>query len=432
MGVYIKVLLAVGVLFLALYVRAGIPRCRVDPEAVDLIDTDRSVRASFFSDALSTAASSLNATGGYVWGRTTAPRFSFDLHPLHPVQRYTELKEFVWMSVTSGPWLVGFAVLQLQFADNLVMQVYRRDGDAGVTSLKARVSIPLLSPVLGWGTQLIPNASGAVGPAAPGHRVRYRSPPFHPNAHADINFTEADIRFDVQATLTGAFDGTPGTTAAVRVVGTARYPAQSMALCFPLGRHRPSLVLKMAAVPLVPSSTVLTIDVKGAKATEEEEEEGRRQPVVVALSEGLLAMDYTRGLLRRHTKWYWASFSDPRSQLGVHLSSGAYDADGVSTEASLFDNAQGTATFLDEAVVFHRLGDAAPEGPHGQWTIASPSVSLVFSPHDGYGGKVDLKLICVNLDHRWGTFSGTVKRKDGSVATIDAVLGVFEEHDALW
>lgn len=427
MGKLYNIFLTFSVVFLALYIE--IPKYHVDPEALDLIAARPVVRAAFYSDALSQANSCLDAQVDYVWGRTTTPHFSLDLHDLNAVQKYTELKEFVWTSVTSGPWLVSFAVMNLQYADILVASIYRvGDATFGGASLKAGVTIPLVSPLIKSGSEWVPNATGGIGPSSPGHKVLFSTPPLGQPASAAITFTEREILFDVSATFKGEWDGKEDVTVAARITGAATRPATFMGLAFPLGQNRPSLVNKMAAVPLVANSAQLTVDVKGVGG----------RAVVVPLPAGALAMDYTRGLLRRHTEWFWACVSDPATGTGFHLSAGTYDVDGASVEAALFSTAKGGSTaFLDERVSFTALPvdpsqPAAAKAPWHPWKIESPSISLVFTPRDGYGARVNVKVINVNLDHQWGTFSGTVKQPDGSVVTLDEAPGVFEDHDALW
>ncbi|EPY35779.1 hypothetical protein STCU_00916 [Strigomonas culicis] len=379
---------------------------RVDKEEDWLIERSAVMRQSFFSASLESAASSYDAAAGeYVWGRTTAPAFASDLHALNAVQRATQLKELVWLSVTAGDWLVGFAVLQLHYQSTLAMHIYRR-GPAGL-SLAGRVG-----GLARGGGVWHANATGAMGPTARGHRVTFRSlaAPGHrllPAAAATLTFADGEVRFDVRVSL-------PARGLRLAAAGAAAVASGMTGLVFPLGPHRAAVVYKAAAAPL---TAPLTLRYSADGAPEEE----------VRLAEGLLAMDYTRGLLRRHTRRRWGCVSAP-SGVGLHLSQGAYDVDGVSMENALFRRGR-APRFLQRAVHMMPL---VPAGGRDRWAMRSEELNLTFTSAGGYGGRTQLGIVDIHMDHRWGTYSGTVRAGVNETYELHDVPGVFEDQAALW
>lgn len=381
-----------------------------DAEVADLLSADPAAWKEFTANsdgetgpgALSTAHSSYDESrDAYLFGRTMAPAFTLELHPLGFVQRMTQMKEFVWVGISTADWQMGFAVLNFNYISTLVVQLYSKKY---ALSVKGR-SDELLSSLTRRGACWVANSEGRYGPHASGHVVLFSSG----RNEASILFKDGVIQFDVKSRLRAGSE--------VRIAGAARLPPQYMGLVFPLGPHRPSLVCKVAAAPLVKPLEV-SLQLPGqASATQH----------TFALDEATLAMDYTRGLLRRHTLWRWACVTLPERRLGIHLSSGTYDKDNVSLESAVYDGKSGKAYFLNEKLTFAPLAS----GNVGSWSIESESMSLQFEPCAGHDGRVNARIVNVNLDHRWGDFSGHITVA-GERVELNHVMGVFEDHFALW
>lgn len=385
-----------------------------DPEGVGLIAMHDETSSCFFSDALASAPSAFDdVTQSYVWGRVIGPHFSADLHPLTAIQRYLVRKEFVWLGVTSGPWLVGIAILQFNYMSTLVVQLYRAaDADGPELSLKGRVDVPVVSPFTSFGGKWV---GLHMNPTSAGHAVSFKGLPWS-QATANLTFSDGAIYVTVAAPLRGS-NGEQYHMHLTATVSTRDVPMTGM--LYPLGPRRPSIVYKLAAAPLLQPATILLHAAKG-----------NTKPQRLVLSTGHAALDYTRGLLRRRTEWYWACLSLAHG-FGLHLSSGAYDFNGTSMESSVYNATSGHTAFLDEHVHFTKAAAVPAPGTLSQWSIRSTSINLTFTPSDGHDGRVNIGVVNVDLNHQWGVFDGTIQWRNISV-TVHSSPGVFEEHIAKW
>ncbi|KAF5218455.1 hypothetical protein ECC02_008632 [Trypanosoma cruzi] len=383
---------------------AAVPWLQKDKEVPNFVEL-KEVRTIFFSFALQEANSSYDAaTGGYVWGRTLKPSYSVQLHPLNAVQSYTQKKEFVWVGITAGPWLVGVAVLQFNYISVFTVSLYNVDSEE---SWKAMTVVPLLAP---WfGGRWIPNEKGKMGPTSAGHRVEFH-PPFS-SQRASLCFEDRSIKVDVTGTVwqqTG--NGTRTASQRYEVHAVATLPEEFLGIVFPLGPRRAALVNKMAAAPL---QTPLNMRFN------EKEWSG----------EGYFSMDYTRGLLRRETHWHWASATAPAGY-GFHLSEGTYDVDNKSVENTFYTG--GKAVVLDTRVEFRRVTIANTDTKMAEiWAVTGNGIHLRFRRADAHDGVFHLGVVNGNLDHAWGIFDGSIF-VDGTKYKFDNVAGVLEAHYALW
>ncbi|CAD2218718.1 hypothetical protein AGDE_05251 [Angomonas deanei] len=271
-------------------------------------------------------------------------------------------------------------------------------------NLKQQMDV-LLSPLTMAGGEWVANDKGEVGPTAAGHKVTFRSFFLSPNqGSAEIHFTSTGIHFNLNVS------GRSGQW--IRASGATAETPRMTGLVYPLGKKRPAVVYKTSAVPLASLSI--------------EYQRSASEPVVTAplVSPSFLSMDYTRGLLRRHTEWMWASVCT--REVGIHLSSGTYDVDGYSLENAFFAP-HSPPQFLNEKVEFVKLEGETTD----KWAIRGRNVSLTFTAFDGYGGKVNLGLVNVSLDHRWGLYDGYVLVNNTRL-DLHQTPGVFEDHYALW
>ena len=145
------------------------------------------------------------------------------------------------------------------------------------------------------------------------------------------------------------------------------------------------------------------------------------------LSEGLASLDWTRSHALRHTRWNWASFvghTGSGKRFGLNLSAHVYDdAAGNSLE---------NAVWLDGRV--HTLAGVRFEVPTpttGTWRIVSRDgsgeVDLTVQPSDERRSQLDLKLVRSVFVQPYGKAYGSVRGE-----RVDGVVGVVEDHDALW
>ncbi|KEG14789.1 hypothetical protein DQ04_00311250, partial [Trypanosoma grayi] len=227
----------VAALCVLLSAAVAVPWLQVDEEDPHYAETDE-VRHIFFSSSLQQATSSYDAAAGrYVWGRTLKPSYSLQLHPLNAVQRYTQMKEFVWIGLTAGPWQIGFAILQFNYLSALSVQFYNAESSE---SWKSSTFVPLLAP---WfGARWLPNSSGAFGPAAAGHRVEFAVP--FSRHRAAVDFTGDSIQVELAGAVlprrANSTDTTmtPQSPLAFEVRGVATLPREYLGVVFPLGPRR--------------------------------------------------------------------------------------------------------------------------------------------------------------------------------------------------
>ncbi|ORC86982.1 uncharacterized protein TM35_000241320 [Trypanosoma theileri] len=412
---YFGLITGVGVLLTA--VAFGVVQwLRTDKEDPRYAE-ESAVRREFFSHALQQAISSYNTTTNhYVWGRTLKPSYAVQLHPLNIVQQYTQKKEFVWIGITAGPWLVGLAVLQFNYVSIFSVQFYNAESGE---SWKSKSVVPLLAPF--FGGKWVPNAVGNFGPNAAGHRVEFKAPFI--NQRAAITFTGDSVHVEVAGSVSQYMANKTTTRyqqqqeLMYKVFATASLPEEFLGFVFPLGPRRAALVNKVAAAPL-------------------------QAPLELQLGEqkwrgaGFLSMDYTRGLLRRETRWYWASATAPDGY-GFHLSAGTYDIDKKSVENTFF--VSGKALLIDTAVVFLPeviyVTPQSDEKDHDRgntiWNITGDGVHLRFRRVDAHDGNFHYGIVRGNLDHSWGIFDGTIN-VNGVSYSFENVSGVMEEHYAIW
>ncbi|KAH9600447.1 Protein of unknown function DUF2804 [Trypanosoma melophagium] len=379
------------------------------------------VRQEFFSDALQHATSSYNTlTDHYVWGRTLKPSYVVQLHPLNVIQQYTQKKEFVWIGLTAGPWLVGFAVLQFNYVSVFSVQFYNAESGE---SWKSKTAIPLLAPF--FGGKWVPNKVGNFGPNVGGHRVVFKAP--FTSHRAAITFTGKSVYIEVTGSVSQCRVSKTRTTTTQQedeeqelmyeIFGTASLPEEFLGFVFPLGPRRAAVVSKLAAAPL---QTPLELRLGKQKWR----------------GAGYFSMDYTRGLLRRETRWHWASATSPGGY-GFHLSEGTYDIGNKSVENTFY--VSGKAMLIDTAVVFlQETTDVTPKNAEKDidrgiafWTVTGDGVLLRFRRVDAYDGNFNYGIVNGNLDHGWGIFDGTIN-VNGVSYSFESVPGVMEEHYAVW
>jgi len=132
--------------------------------------------------------------------------------------------------------------------------------------------------------------------------------------------------------------------------------------------------------------------------------------------EGSGGMDFTDGLLPRHTVWRWAFFN--QGKLGMNL---VQEWNGA---AECVIAADGQLEHVGEAVM--DFDKAAPERP---WHVTTRCgrVDLRFEPVAVHREHQDLKVVRSLFVQPCGVFSGRLGDH-----TIEHALGVCEDQDVLW
>lgn len=131
---------------------------------------------------------------------------------------------------------------------------------------------------------------------------------------------------------------------------------------------------------------------------------------------GAGGVDFTDGLLPRHTTWRWAFFNQGR--VGLNL---VQDWNGA---AECVLSAHGQLEHLGEAVI-----DFDRDAPEKPWHVSTRCgrIDLRFEPLAVHRESQDLKLVRSRFIQPVGIFSGRAGDH-----TIAGALGVCEDQDVLW
>lgn len=143
------------------------------------------------------------------------------------------------------------------------------------------------------------------------------------------------------------------------------------------------------------------------------------QPITFNPETDYAGMDYTAAVQKHETFWNWASGT-------------GYATDGTPLAVNLGSDPVfwiGSTIYRVEDVTFD-YQDLLSE-----WTIRSGdgTVDLIFHPVNMREGNINfLNILKSEFYQPFGSFSGTITGKDGTVYEIDTMPGVTEEHYARW
>ncbi len=286
------------------------------------------------------------------------------------------LKEWCYQSIATPEVFIAFAIVQLGYVAQAFVYVIDR-------KTLVRHQAEVMSP-LGRGLQMAPSSIGGTS--------RFRS------ARLDI---ETGFERTLQTRLSAALSG-EACTAEFQL-----YPDDALALLFPLGEGRAAYTHKAAGLRV---QGFLRL---GARDFD--------------LSTGLATLDWTRSHALRHTRWNWASF------VGNTLSGKRF---GLNLSAHVYDDAQGNslenAVWLDGRVFcLSGVRFEVPTRTTDVWRIVSRDgsgeVDLTVHPSGERQSRLDLKLIRSLFTQPYGHATGSVRGE-----RVDGVVGVVEDHDALW
>lgn len=342
------------------------------------------------------------------------------------VQTLTQRKEFIWLSAADDKLQIGIALLQFNYISAVVVNIFCVESGR---SFKQKIELPGMI-----GVKYIPGLDGTSSPTSTGHTVSFNSSLFR-SAAASVTSTGSSLR--VQSAGLVAEQSSSGDWIPFAIDFELAIPAEHLNMVFPLGPKRASMVSKFAGAKLVGPLTVHV---------------GKETFVA---PQALGGIDYTRGLLRRETTWYWTCLSARvgGDDVGLHLSAFTYDFKNVSVESTVFVNQ--TMHFVGAPVIWTKHlttvpGSKDPNGLQAMWSVrtaaaqqhqrvgVSPaasdlpiSIDLTFSPKDLHLGSFHYGLMTGDLYHFWGVYSGTVTVGE-TVYTLSHVPGPLEDHYALW
>lgn len=144
------------------------------------------------------------------------------------------------------------------------------------------------------------------------------------------------------------------------------------------------------------------------------------------LDGGLAGIDYTHGLLARHTAWRWA-FALGRAASGEKV--GLNLVEGFVGEAEC-------AVWVDGDLIPVGEGrfDFDPKRPLDPWRVrtADGGVELRFEPGGIHQEHKNLVVAKSHFLQPVGAYSGTLTLPGRAPLTLDRVLGVTEDQDVLW
>ncbi len=148
------------------------------------------------------------------------------------------------------------------------------------------------------------------------------------------------------------------------------------------------------------------------------------------LKGGVGGVDYTNGLLARHTAWRWAFACgrlDDGTRVGLNLTHGFNEAPGIS-ENALFVGDQllplGRAHFS-----WNKNHPLAPW--HCSTQDGDTAVDLAFEPIGAHREARDWRIVRSRFVQPVGHFSGTLKVR-GRVHHVKDLAGVTEDQDIVW
>ena len=407
-----------SVLLVAIVVYYVVHFFQCDIEVDGLLETDAVVREKFFgSDPVSEAYNEV--TGSYNFARRSAAIDDLNMpKSINWVQTMTQRKEFIWVSASDGNLLFGLALLQFNYISAIVVNIF---DTAANRSWKQKIELPF-AKLFGFGPTFLPGVNGKVSPTSKGHSIIFNHS-FISSASACVVSTGTTL----QVSASGfAVEKVSGQNQPFAFSFELSIPSEHLNMVFPLGPHRASAVSKFAGASIVGPLKARVGD----------------RIIHSPLSVG--GIDYTRGLLRRETTWFWTCFSTivNGASVGVHLSAFTYDVQNVSMESTVFLDKK--MYFVGRPIVWKKLSKGVPS-QFSEWTVRTPqsraddgnngheriSIDLHFVPNDLHLGTFHYGVMTGDLYHIWGEYSGSITVGSRSFSLV-RTPGVLEDHYALW
>ena len=311
------------------------------------------------------------------------------------VLRRARLKHWQYLSVTSEQAILGVAVAQLHYVANVFFYLF----DRGTGGLVQRT---LLSP-FGRGVEYQQQSTGgATCFVSDECSVRLTS-------------RKEEGTRSISIAAEGG-KGKPSFAAEVQILDPAD-GLSPMVLLSDLGASRPAYTHKASGLPASGYCAV------GRNRTEFRE------------GESFACLDWTLAYSTRLTQWNWASAAGRAADgvpAGFNLSSGIYGGPtGGADENALW--VDGALTKVQGGVRFE-FNSQAPDDPSHPWRIESGDgrVRLDFVPLGMRSEDINLLVTRSRFAQPFGLFSGTLREEDGTEREVKELLGVVEDHLALW
>lgn len=137
-------------------------------------------------------------------------------------------------------------------------------------------------------------------------------------------------------------------------------------------------------------------------------------------------IDFTDGLMPRHTRWYWA-YATGQSATGELISFNIVEGFNGPCECSVWVNEQ--AIPLGEGRF-----QVTPNHPEQEWHIETTcgTVKLWFAPWVVERDQGDKGLVRYYFVQAFGHFKGEIKQADGTVVQFSGLTGFTEDQDVWW
>ncbi|BAJ03322.1 DUF2804 domain-containing protein [Shewanella violacea] len=151
------------------------------------------------------------------------------------------------------------------------------------------------------------------------------------------------------------------------------------------------------------------------------------------LNKALAGYDFSAGYMRRETSWRWASINAHTQDgtIGLNLAAGVNETGAC--ENVFWINGErhllGPVRFE-----FSRENGNPVSKPVASWRIYSDNgqIDLTFQPRNCRSEKLNLWLLKSNFRQYVGHYSGQIIDNLGNKHTLHKVLGLTEDHFALW
>jgi hypothetical protein len=146
----------------------------------------------------------------------------------------------------------------------------------------------------------------------------------------------------------------------------------------------------------------------------------------IELRDSFGGLDYTQGLLARHTSWRWA-FAQGHSRSGIPIGMNVVDGFNQERECALWVG--------NEMMQIEPLRFSFDAADHMKpWKLNSPDkrIDLTFVPAACHSEKLNLGLLRSNFVQPLGAFSGSIAIAGRDELIIESLPGVVESQDVLW
>ncbi|MBS3797779.1 DUF2804 domain-containing protein [Pseudoalteromonas sp. BDTF-M6] len=150
----------------------------------------------------------------------------------------------------------------------------------------------------------------------------------------------------------------------------------------------------------------------------------------LALDEALAGYDFSAGFMRRETSWRWASINGriQGALFGLNLAAGVNET-GCNENVFWINGQRHLLGPVQFDFTRERSGHTSRE-----WRISSldGKVDLTFHPLNKRQERLNLWLLKSNFRQYIGYFDGAIEDASGRVHRLEKVLGLTEDHFALW